>query len=53
LQFTPLEKLLSFLTGFIFPSAIKVPAIILSLGSALLAYILGHWLDRNKSGAFK
>ena len=53
LQFTPLEKLLSFLTGFILPSVIKVPAIILSLGSALLAYILGHWLDRNKSGTFK
>jgi SSS family solute:Na+ symporter len=48
-QFTPLEKLLSFLTG----SAIRIPAIIPAFGSALLAYILGHWLDRNKSGAFK
>ena len=34
---------------FIFSSEIKVPAIILALGSALLAYILGYWLDRTKS----
>jgi SSS family solute:Na+ symporter len=36
---------------FIFPSIIKAPAIIIpALGAALLAYILGHWLDRIKSG---
>jgi len=35
---------------FVFPSAIDVPAIIPALGSALLAYILGHWLGRIKSG---
>jgi SSS family solute:Na+ symporter len=36
---------------FIFPSLIKVPAIIIpALGAALLAYILGHWLDRIISG---
>ncbi|MHC4658644.1 MAG: sodium:solute symporter family protein [Planctomycetota bacterium] len=30
---------------FVFPSVVKVPAIILALGSALLAYLLGHWLE--------
>ena len=36
---------------FIFPSIIKAPAIIIpALGTALLAYILGHWLGRIKSG---
>jgi SSS family solute:Na+ symporter len=30
---------------FVFPSAIKVPAIILALGAALLAYLLGHSLE--------
>ncbi len=36
---------------FIFPSIIKAPAIIIpALGAALLAYVLGHWLDRIKSG---
>jgi len=34
----------------IFPSAIEAPAIILALGSALLAYVLGHWLEGIKSG---
>ena len=34
----------------IFPSAIEAPAIILALGSALLAYVLGHWLERTKFG---
>lgn len=34
----------------IFPSAIEVPAIILALGSALLAYVLGHWIERIKFG---
>jgi hypothetical protein len=36
---------------FILPSAIKVPAIIPAFGSALLAYILGHWLEGTKDGA--
>jgi SSS family solute:Na+ symporter len=36
---------------FIFRSIIKAPAIIIpALGVALLAYALGHWLGRNKSG---
>jgi len=36
---------------FIFPSIIKAPAIIIpALGAALLAYILGHWLDKIISG---
>ena len=36
---------------FIFPSIIKAPAIIVpALGAALLAYVLGHWLGRVKSG---
>jgi SSS family solute:Na+ symporter len=36
---------------FIFPSIIKAPAIIIpALGAALLAYVLGHWLGRIKSG---
>jgi len=35
---------------FIFPS-IKVPAIIIpALGAALLAYVLGHWIEKIKSG---
>jgi SSS family solute:Na+ symporter len=36
---------------FIFPSAIEVPSIIPALGSALLAYVLGHWFERIKYGA--
>ena len=37
---------------FIFPSIIDVPAIIIpALGSALLVYILGHWIERHKTGA--
>jgi len=35
---------------FIFPDAIKVPAIIPALAAALVAYLLGHWLERIKSG---
>jgi SSS family solute:Na+ symporter len=36
---------------FIFPSIIKAPAIIIpALGAALLAYILGHWLNKVKNG---
>jgi SSS family solute:Na+ symporter len=33
---------------FIFPSVVDVPAIIIpALGAALLAYVLGHWLERT------
>jgi SSS family solute:Na+ symporter len=38
---------------FVLPTVIKVPAIIPALGSALLAYALGHWLgspDTSRSG---
>jgi len=42
--------LVAIMFQFVFPSAIKVPAIIPALGSSLLAYILGHWLKRNKCG---
>jgi len=31
---------------FIFPSATEVPAIIPALGAALLAYLLGHWIEK-------
>ncbi|MHC4664794.1 MAG: sodium:solute symporter family protein [Planctomycetota bacterium] len=55
----PLAGILSMLVGtgvavvfqFVFPSAVKVPAIILALGSALLAYVVGYWIERIKSGA--
>ncbi len=54
----PLAAILSMSVGtvvailfqFVFTSAIDVPAIIPALGAALLAYILGHWLGRIKSG---
>jgi SSS family solute:Na+ symporter len=52
----PLAGILSMCVGtfvaitfqLILPSAIKVPAIIPALGSAVLAYILGHWLEGTK-----
>jgi SSS family solute:Na+ symporter len=55
----PLAGILSMCVGtlvavtfqFILPSAIKVPAIIPALGSALLAYIVGHWLAGKNGGA--
>ena len=43
--------LVAIMFQFIFPSAIEVPAIIPALGLALLAYILGHWIERIKCGA--
>ena len=54
----PLAAILSMAVGtlvailfqFVLASAIDVPAIIPALGAALLAYILGHWLGRIKSG---
>jgi SSS family solute:Na+ symporter len=42
--------LVAIIFQFIFPSAIDVPTIIPALGAALLAYALGHWLGRSKSG---
>ena len=55
----PLAAILSMAVGtlvailfqFVLPSAIDVPAIIPALAASLLAYILGHWLERNKHGA--
>jgi len=56
----PLAGILSMVVGtvvavmfqFIFPSATKVPAIILALVAALLAYVVGHWIEKEniKSG---
>jgi len=43
--------LVAIMFQFIFPSAIEVPAIIPALASALLAYVLGHWIERIKYGA--
>jgi len=43
--------LVAIMFQFIFPSATEVPAIIPALGAALLAYLLGHWIERVKSGA--
>lgn len=38
---------------FVFPPKIEIPplTIIPALGSALLAYVLGHWFEKMKSGA--
>jgi len=55
----PLAAILSMAVGtlvailfqFVLASAIDVPAIIPALAASLLAYILGHWLERNKHGA--
>jgi SSS family solute:Na+ symporter len=56
----PLAGILSMVVGtlvaimfqFILPSATEVlPAIIPALGAALLAYVLGHWIETVKSGA--
>jgi SSS family solute:Na+ symporter len=47
-----LVAMIAIMFFFIFPSIIDVPAIIIpALGSALLAYILGHWIASIKSGA--
>jgi SSS family solute:Na+ symporter len=47
-----LVAMIAIMFFFIFPSIIDVPAIIIpALGSALLAYALGHWIQRHKSGA--
>jgi len=55
----PLAGILSMCVGtfvaiifqFVFPSATRVPAIIPALGAALLAYIVGHWVEKIRSGA--
>jgi SSS family solute:Na+ symporter len=39
--------LVAIMFQFIFPSATEVPAIIPALGAALLAYMLGHWLEKT------
>ena len=36
---------------FLLPSAIDIPAIIPALGAALLAYVLGHWIEKIIRGA--
>jgi len=38
--------LVAIMFQFVSPSATEVPAIIPALGAALLAYILGHWLEK-------
>lgn len=43
--------LVAIMFQFVFPSVIDVPAIIPALGAALMAYLLGHWLEGIKSGA--
>jgi len=35
---------------FIFPNLTKIPAIIVSLGAALVAYVIGHWIGSVKTG---
>ncbi len=38
---------------FVHPSEVEIPPLIIipALGAALMAYALGHWIQRNKSGA--
>jgi len=38
---------------YAYPSDVEIPPLIIipALGAALLAYALGHWIQRNKSGA--
>lgn len=38
--------LVAIMFQFVFPSATEVPAIIPALGAALLAYLLGHWIEK-------
>lgn len=35
---------------FVIPSATKVPAILAALTAAILAYLAGHWIQKNHSG---
>jgi len=42
-----LVAMIAIMCLFIFPSIIDAPAIIIpALGAALLAYILGHWIEK-------
>ena len=47
------SKVLAIIPAFqlVLSSVVKVPAIILALGLAILAYVLGYWLGRAKDGA--
>jgi hypothetical protein len=38
---------------FVHPSDVEIPPLIIipAIGAALLAYALGHWIQRDKSGA--
>ena len=46
-----LVSVIAIIFMFVFPSIIDVPAIIIpALGSALLAYVLGHWIEGKKFG---
>jgi hypothetical protein len=38
---------------YVYPSDVEIPPLIIipAIGAALLAYTLGHWIERNKSGA--
>jgi len=36
---------------FVYPSAINVPAILPALAAGLLAYAVGHWMEKTKFGA--
>jgi SSS family solute:Na+ symporter len=35
---------------FVFPNLTEIPAIIVALGAALVAYIIGHWIGNVKTG---
>jgi SSS family solute:Na+ symporter len=53
----PLAGILSMAVGtlvavlfqFVFSAEIRVPAIILALAAAILAYIVGHWIEKSDS----
>jgi SSS family solute:Na+ symporter len=38
---------------YVYPSDIEIPPLVIipAIGAALLAYALGHWIERHKSGA--
>jgi SSS family solute:Na+ symporter len=36
---------------FVFPNLTDIPAIIVALGAALVAYAIGHWIGSTKTGA--
>ena len=44
-----LVSVIAIIFMFVFPSIIDVPAIIIpALGSSLLAYFLGHWIESKR-----